>query len=91
MSTENLTSAPSEALPNRPRTDFTRPPVWSLEESPGAQLAPLPAKCARHDRADGICCKELKGDDERTLIDPDVVRDVYVLFFLLSLCRSPRI
>lgn len=25
-----------------------------------------------------MCCKELKGDDERTLIDPDVVRDVVI-------------
>lgn len=25
-----------------------------------------------------MCCKELKGEDERTLIDPDVVRDVVI-------------
>ncbi|CDZ97751.1 Uncharacterized membrane protein [Phaffia rhodozyma] len=36
---------------------------------------PLATKCA----ADGgVCCKDLKGEDERTLIDPDVVRDVII-------------
>jgi len=37
----------------------------------------MPARCSRHVRPDGVCCKELKGDD-RTLIDPDVVRDVVI-------------
>jgi hypothetical protein len=23
-----------------------------------------------------ICCRELKGSDERSLIDPDIVRDI---------------
>lgn len=50
-------------------------PVWAIDAAEPGVAAPLPAKCARHSRADGICCKELKGD-ERTLIDPDIVRDV---------------
>jgi VIT1/CCC1 family predicted Fe2+/Mn2+ transporter len=49
-----------------------------LDESLGSPTTPLPSKCARQERADGVCCKDLKGDDERTLIDPDVVRDVVI-------------
>jgi hypothetical protein len=26
-----------------------------------------------------VCCKTLKSEDERTLIDPDIIRDMYVL------------
>lgn len=64
-------------LPSRPITSVkqNKPPVWPIDESlPGVQT-PSGAKCARTTREDGICCKELI-DDERTLIDPDVVRDV---------------
>lgn len=32
---------------------------------------PLATKCGAPDG--GVCCKELKGDDERTLVDPDIV------------------
>jgi VIT1/CCC1 family predicted Fe2+/Mn2+ transporter len=39
---------------------------------------PLPAKCSRHTREGEVCCQELKGEDERQLIDPDVVRDVVI-------------
>lgn len=28
--------------------------------------------------ANGICCKDLKDDDERTLVDPDILRDVVI-------------
>ncbi|KAG8893301.1 hypothetical protein FRB99_002067, partial [Tulasnella sp. 403] len=57
-----------------------KPPVWAIDEVEDAALAaPLPAKCDRHaDRRHGICCKELRGEDERTLVDPDVVRDVVI-------------
>lgn len=34
------------------------------------------AKCDQHNRERTICCRELKGDDERSLIDPAVVKDV---------------
>ena len=45
--------------------------------SVGGLETPLLAKCDRHStRRDGVCCKELKGEDERSLVDPDVVRDV---------------
>lgn len=81
-SDSTVASAPSVLL-NRPHAlNANRPPVWPLNESLGP-LTPLPSKCAREEMADGICCKELRGDDERTLIDPDVVRDVSVVFFFL--------
>ncbi|CAE6462513.1 unnamed protein product [Rhizoctonia solani] len=56
----------------------SKPPIWSINSSPNVD-APLPSKCDRNsDARDGVCCKELKGDDERNLIDPDVVRDVII-------------
>ena len=77
MSYENSV-APAVPLPRQNAGDIgSKPPVWSISES--AVPAPLPSKCFRHEPArSGVCCKELKGDDERTLVDPDVVRDVYV-------------
>jgi vacuolar iron transporter family protein len=82
MSTSNsdstLASAPSVPL-NRPHVEPNsgiKVPVWPLNESIAPELTPLPSKCGRNDRAGGICCKDLKDDDDRTLIDPDVVRDM---------------
>lgn len=44
---------------------------------------PLATKCGVPDG--GVCCKELKGDDERTLVDPDIVRFLaFLIFPLLS-------
>ncbi|TFK52950.1 DUF125-domain-containing protein [Heliocybe sulcata] len=77
-------SAPAVALPSRQNpseggTLTIRPPVWSIDHSDAPQPTPLPAKCARHELGrEGVCCKELKDEDERTLIDPDVVRDVVI-------------
>lgn len=53
-------------------------PVWSIDASAPSVQTPLLAKCARHNREGEICCQELKGDDERQLIDPDVIRDVVI-------------
>ncbi|THH04543.1 hypothetical protein EW145_g5444 [Phellinidium pouzarii] len=55
-------------------------PVWALSsDTPKAAEAPLAEKCDRHDSGrDGLCCKKLKGDDERKLANPDVVRDVVI-------------
>ncbi|KAG2136006.1 VIT family-domain-containing protein [Suillus clintonianus] len=53
------------------------PPVWSLESN-GTLTPPLVEKCDRHGRQDGVCCKELKDEDDRILIDPDVIRDVII-------------
>lgn len=76
-------SAPS--VPLHSKADSTtrknQPPVWPIEisEATDTPEVPLPAKCSRNDHPrDGVCCKELIGDDERQLIDPDVVRDVCV-------------
>ncbi|KAJ3490620.1 hypothetical protein NLI96_g1309 [Meripilus lineatus] len=56
-----------------------KPPVWPITESESSAPAPLPAKCDRHvPNRDGVCCKELREEDERTLVDPDVVRDVVI-------------
>ncbi|KAF9224853.1 DUF125-domain-containing protein [Gyrodon lividus] len=54
----------------------SKPPVWPLDSSSDA--VPLPAKCDRHGRQGGVCCKELKDEDDRTLVDPDIVRDVVI-------------
>jgi len=69
----------SVPLPHRPRdlASNNTTPVWPLVESSehNHPSVPLPAKCDRFERDGGVCCKDLKGDDERTLIDPDIVRD----------------
>lgn len=59
----------------------TMNPVWTLTRSETRSVTtPLISKCDRHDREGGVCCKELKSDDERRLVDPDIVRDVSVPF-----------
>jgi len=66
-------------LPSRPNTSIKqrKPPVWPIDDSvPGVETPPA-AICARSTRENGVCCKELI-NDERTLIDPDVVRDVVI-------------
>ncbi|MBW0472947.1 hypothetical protein O181_012662 [Austropuccinia psidii MF-1] len=35
-------------------------------------------KCDKLNRPEEICCRDLKGQDERHLIDPDIVRDVII-------------
>jgi hypothetical protein len=94
-------------LPQSSRQTAKKPPVWPLQENhsynggtPSVSV-PLPAKCDRNERDGGVCCKELKGENERTLIDPDVVRDAYVSssvatrlrhsFFTLRACRLYRV
>lgn len=76
-------SAPSVPLPRRENNassdtqNDNHPPIWAVQPAHPSVEAPLPVKCDRYNiRREGVCCKELKGDDERSLIDPDVVRDV---------------
>ncbi|KAH9934175.1 VIT family-domain-containing protein [Fomitopsis serialis] len=70
--------APAVPLPRQNGDVGSKPPVWSLNNTTGDEVPPA-AKCDRHERArDGVCCKELIGDDDRTLVDPDVVRDVVI-------------
>ncbi|KAI0922659.1 hypothetical protein AcW1_002754 [Taiwanofungus camphoratus] len=72
--------APSVPLPHRQNGEIAagpKPPVWPINDAAVDQVPPV-AKCDRHVPArEGVCCKELR-DDERTLIDPDVVRDVVI-------------
>lgn len=42
------------------------------------------AKCDLHNRERTVCCRDLKGDDERHLVDPDIVRDI------IMCVREPR-
>ncbi|KAG2131205.1 VIT family-domain-containing protein [Suillus cothurnatus] len=74
----NITAVP---LPNRDAMSGTAvnrpPPVWSLESNK-ISIAPLAEKCDKLNRQDGICCKELKNEDDRILIDPDVIRDIII-------------
>ena len=63
--------------------------VWDVEElhksiitqkPPSLSLAlpdePIKEKCDRFSSArNGVCCKSLKGKDERHLVNPDVMRD----------------
>ncbi|KAG6909427.1 hypothetical protein DXG01_000580 [Tephrocybe rancida] len=67
----------SVSLPPREPNPLTTAPVWPITSSRSGVTVPLIANCGQPDRQDGICCKELKAD-ERTLIDPDVVRDVVI-------------
>ena len=68
------TMAFSSPLPSRPNTS-ANPPVWHIDNTGPVVETPSAAKCDSSTRQDGICCKELI-EDERTLVDPDVVRDV---------------
>lgn len=83
----NRSSAPSVALPRRkdPAVNPASEPLWALTATESTE-APLSAKCDRHSMPRDVCCKTLRSEDERTLIDPDVVRDMYVLhsFYLFS-------
>lgn len=66
----------SVALPPRDsQVKTNKPPVWPITATETTDASVMTAKCARQTRPDGVCCKELKNDD-RHLIDPDVVRDV---------------
>ena len=73
-------SAPSVPLPRREQQSVigqSQPPIWALSDAVQNVDPPLQAKCDRHTiERDGVCCKELKGEDERHLVDPDIVRDV---------------
>ncbi|KAF9230362.1 VIT family-domain-containing protein [Melanogaster broomeanus] len=70
--------APTVPLPNRRDASLaSKPPVWPLQSTSNGGV-PLPAKCDRQGRQGGVCCKELKDEDDRTLVNPDVVRDVVI-------------
>ena len=57
-----------------------RNPAWAITEGhekatyPDAAELPVPQKCQAEGRPDKVCCRSLKGDDERTLVNPAVVK-----------------
>lgn len=59
---------------HRDTTLGSKPPAWSLDSS--NRNDPVPVICDRHGREGGVCCQELKDEDDRTLVNPDIVRDV---------------
>lgn len=77
------TSQPScsKLWPTRSQTENT--PLLSQAKAPTYHDAvPIEAtthKCEKNNLGRrGVCCRELKGEDERTLINPDVVRDIII-------------
>lgn len=69
--------------------DNPQPPsVWAYtneesnenDERPSSAVSITPTldKCDKHRRPQAICCRDLKGDDDRHLIDPDIVRDIII-------------
>ena len=47
-------------------------------------VQPLAKKCGADERDGHQCCRDLKGEDERHLISPEIVRDVYVSSLSIS-------
>ena len=76
MSSDSPASVPLPRATGSIRSTKNKPPVWAIDASGPSVQTPLPAKCDRHTREGGVCCQELKGEDERQLIDPDIVRDM---------------
>ena len=78
------TSGTAVALPKK-NDNQPKQSVWAVE-APNSQTRqqqlegilsdeqPLGSKCGVQQR--GTCCKDLKDDDERHLISPEIVRDV---------------
>ncbi|GAA5982614.1 hypothetical protein JCM5350_002120 [Sporobolomyces pararoseus] len=82
MSVASNTPNGAVALPKRAPQDQTSRPVWSLDSGPqtpgGSSEVPLASKCDVHNRERTVCCRDLKGDDERALVNPDIVRDIII-------------
>ncbi|GAA6010922.1 hypothetical protein JCM11491_004602 [Sporobolomyces phaffii] len=82
MSVASNTPNGAVALPKRAPQDQSSRPVWSLESGPqtpsGSSEVPLASKCDVHNRERTVCCRDLKGDDERALVNPDIVRDIII-------------
>lgn len=55
-----------------------KPSVWPLDIITEAAPSTLQTQCDRTAREGAVCCKDLKDGDNRTLIDPDVVRDIVI-------------
>ena len=83
--------APSDPSDPASKATNPSDPVWYLDNptpAPATRRAqldnllateqPLGSKCGVHEDGEGrgTCCKDLKGEDERHLISPEIVRDV---------------
>ena len=50
-------------------------PVWTVKEDTApSDNIPAPRKCEAQGHPEQVCCRTLKGDDERKLVDPAVVK-----------------
>ncbi|KDR76604.1 hypothetical protein GALMADRAFT_267633 [Galerina marginata CBS 339.88] len=72
-------TAPSVPLPTRRDTSTMaeKNSVWLINAPENGRLPTAATECLRRERSDEVCCKELI-HDERSLINPDVVRDVII-------------
>lgn len=52
--------------------------VHPLHSRYDSSRRPTASKCDQHNRERTICCRDLKGDDDRNLVDPDIVRDIII-------------
>jgi len=52
-----------------------KPVVWPIDPPEHETESAFLGKCVNTTPPDGVCCKDLI-EEERTLIDPDIVRDV---------------
>ncbi|GFZ46796.1 hypothetical protein JCM24511_04016 [Saitozyma sp. JCM 24511] len=90
---KSSSSRPSSAVPlPRSHSRRDRPAhsasVWTIEQPPPtrdeqlesilADPQPLAHKCGADGRSDRPCCRDLKGEDERNLISPEIVRDIII-------------
>ncbi|KDN51445.1 DUF125-domain-containing protein [Tilletiaria anomala UBC 951] len=75
-------SQPLPARSNRSIKDERTPLLWETSApvagtaSQDVEGRPL-VRCDRHSRH-GVCCRELKGTDDRSLISPDTIRDYII-------------
>jgi hypothetical protein len=88
--TTSAAAATSLALPARSPPPNNWTPVWTFQPSEPVPIAareqqlssilgdagPLSEKCEVTERPGQPCCKDLKGEDERHLLSPEVVRDM---------------
>ncbi|KAH9819504.1 VIT family-domain-containing protein [Melampsora americana] len=60
--------------------EYTHEETNEIDQRPSSAVSITPTldKCDKHRRPQAICCRDLKGDDDRHLIDPDIVRDIII-------------
>lgn len=81
--------APALSMPLPARAASSAAPVWSIDReialpdsASSPHLSSENEKCAKEgsESERTVCCRELKGEDDRTLIDPDILRDLVIGF-----------